>query len=134
MTTAVVTISDDASITIAEKLLFDRGVHGAPVVDREGRLAGIVSQTDLLAWHSAGGGSCLEDASEPGSIRLVMTGHAHAVRRNTSSAVAAALMIRRRIHRLLVVDRDLRPVGIVTAFDLLRLVPGVRGLLAGDES
>ena len=113
-----------------------RRIHGAPVVDSRGRLVGVVSQTDLLRWHTesalglATGSRRAPSAGGQATVRDVMTTAAHAVRPETSAAVAAALMIRRKMHRLLVVDRDLSPVGIVSAIDLLRLVPGLDRQLA----
>ena len=47
-------------------------------------------------------------------------------------AVAASKMIEKRIHRLVVVDDRLHVVGLVSAIDLLRAVPGVEDLLSPE--
>jgi CBS domain-containing protein len=129
-----------------EQLFLERRIHGAPVVDAESRLVGVVSQTDLLAWHySSGhdGGGFYDDDDrrldrDLRGLRLadirtapvseVMTPLVHAVRPDNTVAEAAARMIRHRIHRMVVVDERLHVLGIVSAMDLLRLVPGVAEL------
>jgi CBS domain-containing protein len=49
MSTPPVTISPDASVGEAAKLMYDRGVKRLPVVDSTGQLAGIVSRIDVLS-------------------------------------------------------------------------------------
>jgi CBS domain-containing protein len=49
MTTEVVTIKEDTDISVAARLLFDKGYNGVPVVDAAGTLTGILCQSDLVA-------------------------------------------------------------------------------------
>ena len=44
-------IRSDADIHELEKKLLQDGIHGMPVVDENDTLVGVVSQTDLVAWH-----------------------------------------------------------------------------------
>ena len=65
MTRSVVTVTQDATIVDAAKLMISHRISGVPVVEREGRLVGIVTEGDLLrraetgtegtAVHGAGG-------------------------------------------------------------------------------
>lgn len=48
MTTDVVTVKADASIEEAAILMKDRKIGGLPVLDDEGNLVGIVTETDLF--------------------------------------------------------------------------------------
>jgi CBS domain-containing protein len=48
MTTSVVTIEPEATFARAARLMHRHGVKRLPVVDRDGKLVGIVSRTDLL--------------------------------------------------------------------------------------
>ncbi|MBO32777.1 MAG: hypothetical protein CMM74_07355 [Rhodospirillaceae bacterium] len=48
MTTNVITGSPDSSVAEIAKLLVDRRVNTAPVVDIGGKLVGIVSEGDLV--------------------------------------------------------------------------------------
>src|SRR6266702_403705 len=49
MTSPAVTIGPDDAVEHAAKLMYDRKVKRLPVVDRGGRLVGIISRTDILA-------------------------------------------------------------------------------------
>jgi CBS domain-containing protein len=48
MTRKVITISPDATVEEVIRLLLDHQISGAPVVDADGRLVGIVSEFQLL--------------------------------------------------------------------------------------
>lgn len=48
MSTNVLAIAPDAGIQDIAKTLLDNGISGAPVIDGEGRLVGIVSEDDLV--------------------------------------------------------------------------------------
>jgi CBS domain-containing protein len=146
MTRSPVIVRADAEVHELEKLFLEHRIHGAPVVDAGGRLVGVVSQTDLLAWHFETGHDGL-GFYEPvdlqhGELRRlslsdirtarvgeIMTPLVHAIRPEETASEAAARMIRHRIHRLVVVDGALRVLGVVSAMDLLRLVPGTDRLL-----
>ena len=49
MTTNTVTISPEAGIADAVKILLERHFNGLPVVDAEGNLLGLICQSDLVA-------------------------------------------------------------------------------------
>src|SRR5476649_2322559 len=48
MTRHVITVSTDAAVVDAANIMLDKHVSGLPVVDRAGKLVGIVSQGDFL--------------------------------------------------------------------------------------
>src|ERR1700741_5518945 len=48
MTTDVITVDPDMTVQAFATLLAERGISGAPVVDADGRLVGIISEGDLL--------------------------------------------------------------------------------------
>jgi CBS domain-containing protein len=50
MTDAVVTLPEAMSLREAARLLAEAAVHGAPVVDAEGRCVGVLSVSDLARW------------------------------------------------------------------------------------
>ena len=93
-------------------------VSGLPVIDQEGSLVGVISQTDLLharttesLWHAW-----------PGlSVRHLMTSPAVTVTAQTTVDEAAELMEGLRIHRLVVTGQDgLTPIGVLSITDLVR--------------
>lgn len=48
MTTEVATVTPDTTVEDLARLLMERNISGAPVVDSEGRLLGIVTEHDLI--------------------------------------------------------------------------------------
>jgi CBS-domain-containing membrane protein len=141
-------IRADADVHELEKRLIRDRIHGMPVVDADGMLVGVVSQSDLIAWHYFAGvdgagyyGSedLLIPRDENSRLRLadvraaevseVMSPIVYCICPDQSIALAAARMIARRIHRLIVVDENGRVLGIVTATDLLRNLPEIEQAL-----
>ena len=57
MTSPAVTVREDLPIHLAAMLLVEKKINRLPVVDAEGRLAGIVSRADLIRVLHQGGGS-----------------------------------------------------------------------------
>jgi CBS domain-containing protein len=111
-----ITVDADASITEAEQLLKSYRISGLPVVaDRA--LVGVISQTDLLAARSS---ELIGANWERVRVRHLMTRPAVTVHLNASVERAARLMLERHIHRLVVVDEEDQPIGVLTSTDLLR--------------
>lgn len=140
----VALIQSDADVHELEQKLLRDGIHGMPVVDDEGTLVGVVSQTDLIAWHYFSGvdGSTfyrsdqqMPEREEYGDLRLtdirsarvaeVMSPVVYCICPDQSIALAAARLISRQIHRLIVVETTGRVLGTVSAVDLLRAIPGI---------
>ena len=48
MTSEVITVREDATVPEAAKLMAERGISAVPVVDKENRVIGMVSEEDLL--------------------------------------------------------------------------------------
>ena len=48
-TTDVVRVTEDMEVGAVARLFGDEAITGAPVVDGEGRIVGVISQRDLLA-------------------------------------------------------------------------------------
>jgi CBS domain-containing protein len=63
MTRDVVCVSPDFALDALAALLSARGIQGAPVVDVDGVVIGVVSQTDLLRQRA---GAETESAFDPG--------------------------------------------------------------------
>lgn len=119
--------SDDA--WTAAKNLFDGGQAGAPVVDAEGRLSGVVSQSDLAVFLRERSQRAADFYSEPdrdpGQTRpVVRVGQLMSrllvlVPEDMSLEEVERHMLRRRVQRVLVA-RDGRVLGVISALDLLR--------------
>jgi len=124
-----ITIAADRPIVEVEQLMTERGVSGLPVVDRLGRLMGVISQTDLVRAHASG--RAIE--SFPGlAARHLMTAPALTIRLDETLLSAARMMEHHHVHRLVVVAPDGKhPVGVISTTDLARALADL--LEAADD-
>lgn len=142
MTSPVVTVAPDRPIAEAAQLMLEHRISGLPVVDKSGRLVGIVSERDLLRRRSGE-----EPAKRPHWLQLmtersaleeeparfhtltvadVMTPGPLTVTETTPLEEAGKLLEQRRIKRLPVV-RGPQVVGVISRADLLRALPRAIG-------
>jgi len=117
-----VVIRSDATLDEAEELLRSYHIHGLPVVDENGALVGVISQTDLL-WRAAPRlSSLLRANAEHLRVAEIMTSPSITVPWTASLGEAARVMVDQRVHRLVVTDDHDRPTGVLSAMDFVRLV------------
>ena len=121
MTLDRVTVTPDTSVETAERLLRANRIHGLPVLDDENRLVGVISQTDLLLGGAQSIGAALRN--RPSGLRVgeLMSSPALTVSLTGSLHEAACRMREARVHRLVAVDEDGRPVGVLSAMDFVTL-------------
>lgn len=110
----VVTCNEQTSVREAVELLSERRIGAMPIVDTDGRVVGIFSERDVIRCLKAHGGDALNLRME-----AVMTTPAVTVSPDTSDNQALALMTRRRIRHLPVVEGG-RMVGFVSIGDLVK--------------
>jgi len=114
MAESVVTTEPHASVEHVRGILERNKIGAIPVVDSDGKPVGIVSTTDLAA------------DLKPGSpIRTIMTEKVYSVPKYDDVSTAARVMRNHKIHRVLVTHEQ-KVVGVLSAFDLLKLVEGHR--------
>jgi CBS domain-containing protein len=116
-----VVIRAEASLTEAAALMDRHHVHGLPVVDRSGALVGVLSQTDLNRARSTE----YLWVNWPGlAVRHLMTSPAITIHRSTPLIIAARMMERHQIHRLVVVEDgdDASPIGVLSMTDLIHVI------------
>jgi acetoin utilization protein AcuB len=122
MTRSVTTVHSDALVSGAVELMRSRRIRHLPVVDRSGRLVGIVTDRDLrqVMFDPAVQARLARatDALRGLTVRDVMTWGAVSVTPATSIRDAARLMHEAKVGALPVVDAD-RVVGILTERDVL---------------
>jgi CBS domain-containing protein len=112
-----VVVEADAPATEAERLIKSYRVTGLPVIS-DGSVVGVVSQSDLVVARSS---AMISANWERIRVRHLMTTPAVTVHVGTTVSRAADLMVDRHIHRLVVVDDEDRPIGILSSLDLLKL-------------
>lgn len=111
----------DAPIEEAERLIRTNQVSGLPVTDADGTLVGVVSQTDFVHLDNPDVRGLIRN--RPNGIRVgeVMSRPPVTVAMTTPLLEAASTMIRERIHRVVVVDGEQRPIGVLSAMDFVEL-------------
>jgi CBS domain-containing protein len=144
MTRQVITLSPDMDIVSATQTLLHNRINGAPVVDSNGRLLGILCQSDLIAQQKKLPIPSLftlldsviqlrtpqqieKQVRKIVAIKVseAMTSNPVTVRPDTEIETAAALMVDKKFHTLPVVEES-RLVGIIGKEDILRtLLPAV---------
>ena len=132
MTSPVVTVTPDARLKDVAATLVEHGVNAVPVVDERGRLAGIVSEADLLKADAPPGNGArfgsppTRKGLPPRTARDVMTQAVYTMTVDAAAAAAARLMLRHGLKSVPVLDGD-RVVGILARRDLLALGLGDPG-------
>ena len=124
MSSPAVTIEADTSFPDALKLMRDRRFRRLPVMDKKGRLVGIVSERDLLyaAPSSATSLSIWEVQYLLSNlhIRTIMTKDVVTTTPDTPVEDAARLMVAHKIGGLPVVDGHNHVVGVITETDIFQ--------------
>lgn len=120
MTSPPITVPSDAPIGIVSALLDRHAITGLPVVDPTGGLVGVISEVDVARLPADLASPSISTPREL-LVRHVMSAPAVTVRPSTAIALAVRRMERHHVRRLVVVaeDDDLRPIGVVTAGDLV---------------
>jgi len=128
----------DLGATVREvaMLLEEHEISGAPVIDGSGRLVGVVSRTDLMRHHLgdalerdprllielSGDDDAIAEASDEVLVEDFMTDSPVTVRPQTPLQDVAGMMSDAEVHRVIVVDDEYLPIGIVTSLDLVRVL------------
>ena len=142
MAAPVITVSPEATLEEAIKILAKNDISGLPVVDAQNKLVGIISEKDIIEYTNtlhvvsllgtSGWISPHTDVSDIAafkkgaellsttSVEKVMSKKVVTATRQTTSAELAKLMRKRNVNRLPVVDDDGTVEGIVSRADLLK--------------
>ncbi len=150
MTRQIITILPDASILDAMESMLEHNISGLPVVDTDGKLVGVVTESDFLR-NGLGGVAPKrhrmiellfrpdQAASDPArlharKVKDVMTVNLITVAPDTPIEDAVALMRKNDIKRLLVL-RDGHLAGVISRADLMAAcVRAVRDASAADRT
>lgn len=147
MQTDVISVSPDASLIEVHRLFLEEEISGAPVIDEEGTVRGVISSKDLLravqdAYESGAAGQApiyfreelpysgpdwlgapgdFQDRMGALTAADAMVHELISVVPETPIAEVARIMRGQRIHRVFVVKNQ-ELLGIVTTFDLVGLL------------
>lgn len=116
------TVGSEASIAEVVLSLADAHVSGMPVVDKGGRMIGVISASDVLtAEAEAESQNVGRQLLENTSVREIMTTRPFTVAPDEDVREAARQMLYADVHRLFVAEDD-RLVGVVSTTDIVRAV------------
>ncbi len=144
MTSEVFAVRADWSVDRLAEFLMENSISGAPVESKDGNLIGVVSLTDIVHhktrhekdpnWphdyylHALERQCAKEETAsfhietEPlSTIRAIMTPMIFQVDENVPVQQIADMMIKNRIHRVLV-TQDRKIVGIISTPDMLKVI------------
>lgn len=121
MTINPVVVSTDALIEEAEDLLRNHRITGLPVVDADGLLVGVISQTDVLYLELPHVQALIRHREHGIRVGEVMSTPAVTIDSSASLREAACRMHEERLHRLVAVDTGGRPIGVISAMDFVAL-------------
>ena len=135
MTTPVMTVGANSTMSEAADVFTEHKISGAPVVDEQGRCVGVLSASDfvhskaeelegrqhvgnfLCSRHPSGLYSI--DQVRQDLVRQHMTPAVQTMDSATPVLTAARCMCQEHVHRLIVVDERIAPVGVLTSLDLI---------------
>jgi len=134
MTRNVLSITKFESIMHVADILTEKSISGLPVVDKENRVLGIITQADILSMvgvrrehtfkdllkHMLG--ESLPERRIGDHVGDIMTSPALTIKPDANIAEAVRLMEEKRIRRLTVVDDKNKLIGILTRADILKAV------------
>lgn len=138
MKTGVVTVSPDTTVEELGRLFLEKGISGAPVVDKSGWLLGIVTENDLIrqnkrfhiptllrlfdAFIPLEGSSAIEEEirrMSASKVSDICTKDVITVDPEASIQDIATIMSEKGVHLLPVLSSD-RLVGIIGKIDVIK--------------
>lgn len=134
MTSEVISVRKYESIMGVAKVLSENNISGLPVVDKENKVIGIITQADILSIVGMRKEHTFKDLlrhmlGEPLPERKIgdivadiMAAPAVTIKPHANIAEAAQMMEEKRIRRLPVVDDKGMLVGIISRADILKAV------------
>lgn len=144
MTEKPITVSPETEIVFASKILLEKRINGVPVVDKQGKLLGIICQSDLIVQQkklpipslftfldgfiSLTSKKHLESEIQKIAaitVAQAMTVDPVTVSPETNIEYVATLMVEKNFHTIPVLENGIL-VGIVGKADILRtIIPDV---------
>ena len=141
MTTDPITVSPETSLQEAIQILAERDIGGLPVVDKQGQLVGVISETDLT-WQATGVDTppyvmfldsiiYLQNPAKHNeevhkalgqTVGEAMSDNPATVQPNQLVREAARIMHEKKVRRLPVVNEQSELVGMITQGDVIKMM------------
>jgi CBS domain-containing membrane protein len=115
-------VGTDTTVAEAVVVLADSHISALPVVDRQGKIVGVLSTTDILgAAAECGDAKARDELFEGTPVRDLMTSPPATIELTIDVKEAAQQMLHLEVHRLFVEDRG-KLVGVISQSDIVRAV------------
>ena len=145
MSEKVVCVHPDTPIHTLIKILIKNHINGAPVVNKDGKLVGVVSKTDIVeydektskkrfpsskkSFYSDTNGKLkkalakISKAKSFGNavVQDIMTSHVVTAQADDTIDRLAKIMYDKKIHRIIIQDKE-QVIGVVSTLDILHAV------------
>lgn len=122
MVESVMTTSPTQTVGHVREVMARKRINSMPVVGEDGEPVGILTSTDLL-----------DDPPDATPVAKVMSTKVYTVPRYSDVSEAARIMRNHHLHHV-IVTHEKRIVGILSAFDLLKLVEKHRFVMKNAPS
>ncbi len=139
MSTDLITVNKDTDIGILSKIFIDKKINSLPVVDHEGKLIGIVSETDLVyqdaslhiptvftifdsIFYLQSSKHFKDDLKKITSSKVkdIMTDKVISIKEDDSIYDIATIITEKKFYSIPVVDDNNKLKGIVSRFDIIK--------------
>ncbi len=139
MSTDLVTVKEDTDIKTLSKIFIEKKINSVPVVDDEGKLIGIVSETDLVyqdaslhiptvfsifdsIFYLQSSKHFKEDLNKitASKVKDIMTKKVLSIKENESIYDIASIITEKKFYSIPVVDDNDKLKGIVSRFDIIK--------------
>ena len=114
MSKRIITAQKHHSVEHLRGIMERNRIHAVPIVGAEGEALGIVTSTDLA-----------RKVKESSPVSRVMSEDVICLPAYNEVSAAARIMLKHKIHHV-VVTHEHKVIGMITSFDLLKLVDGKR--------
>jgi CBS domain-containing protein len=118
----VIFITPDQRVGHLKTLFSKNKINVLPVIDTDEEVVGIVSSRDLI-----------DDVDDDVFVKEIMTNKVYTVPQYEKINIAAKIMRNHKIHHL-VVTHEKKLIGILSSFDLLKLVESSKFVAKNDSS
>jgi CBS domain-containing protein len=134
MTKGVISISKFDPVMQVADILTEKNISGLPVVDKDKKVIGIITQADILSMIGVSRdhtfkdllrhmlGETLPERRIGDHVGDIMTSPAHTIKPEANIAEAVRIMDEKKIRRLTVTNDKGMLIGILTRADILKAV------------
>jgi len=113
----LVTIEPEMTLKEVAKILSEKNIEGAPVTEDD-KIVGILTLSDI--------NRAIAESKEQCKVAEVMSTSIVAIDKTVMISDAIEIMNKHNIGRLILVDSEKRPIGIVTRTDILDAISGLK--------